>query len=117
VEIRERTVRVLNVDDNDSPFLKWYKNLRDSRGRATVAARIRRASAGNFGDHKFFEGIGELRIDVGPGYRVYFAIHEDAIIILLIGGDKSSQDKDISTASALWRRYQNETDKFQRGFG
>jgi putative addiction module killer protein len=60
-----------------------------------------------------FHGIGELRIDVGPGYRVYFGLHEDTVIILLGGGDKKTQDADIEKAVRLWEEYKNETDRFR----
>ncbi|MBB6191178.1 putative addiction module killer protein [Sphingobium wenxiniae] len=79
-------------------FRTWFDGLRDMRARAKVDARIRRVSMGNFGDAKFFDGIGELRIDFGPGYRVYFVKKGNALVILLAGGDKKSQKRDIRDA-------------------
>lgn len=85
-------------------FAKWLDELRDLRGRARVLARIERLAAGNPGDVKpVGEGISEMRIDYGPGYRVYFKRRGRMLIILLAGGDKSTQSKDIRTAVRLAR--------------
>lgn len=78
-------------------FHTWLTDL-DVQVRARVEVRIRRVSLGNFGDAKFFDGIGELRIDFGPGYRVYFVKKGNALVILLAGGDKKSQKRDIRDA-------------------
>jgi putative addiction module killer protein len=112
----ERVAKILITDDDKAPFEKWYADLRDIQARVAVRARINRAQGGNFGDHKFFRGIGEMRIDVGPGYRIYFALHQDTLIILLGGGDKKSQESDIENAVALWEANQDETERFQRDF-
>jgi len=83
-------------------FTKWIQRLKDKAAKALIAARIRRISAGNFGDSKFLEdGIFELRIDYGPGYRVYFTQRGQEIVILLCGGDKSTQDRDIKAAKKI----------------
>jgi len=82
-------------------FTKWYSGLRDRAAALRIAARIRRVELGNFGDAKFFDGIGELRIDFGPGYRVYFVKRGTELVILLGGGDKSTQTNDIKRAIAL----------------
>ena len=85
-------------------FAEWLDGLRDLRGRARVQARIERLAAGNAGDTKpVGEGVSEMRVDSGPGYRVYFARRGRDIVILLAGGDKSSQLKDIKTAQRLAR--------------
>jgi len=78
-------------------FTTWLKDL-DVQSRARVEVRIRRVSLGNFGDAKFFDGIGELRIDFGPGYRVYFVRRGNALVILLAGGTKKTQRRDIRDA-------------------
>ncbi|WP_336974193.1 type II toxin-antitoxin system RelE/ParE family toxin [Sphingobium aromaticiconvertens] len=83
-----------------SHFRTWVQDL-DVQARARVEVRIRRVSLGNFGDAKFFDGIGELRIDFGPGYRVYFVRKGNALVILLAGGDKKSQRRDIRDAIAM----------------
>ncbi|MBB4952778.1 putative addiction module killer protein [Agrobacterium vitis] len=79
-------------------FLKWFKSLRDIRAQARIQTRIDRLQLGLLGDTKFFDGIGEMRIDYGPGYRIYFVQRGKEIIILLSGGDKSTQSKDIKLA-------------------
>ncbi|WP_303831394.1 type II toxin-antitoxin system RelE/ParE family toxin [Asticcacaulis taihuensis] len=79
-------------------FKKWLTGLKDAKARARIQVRMDRASLGNLGDHKFFEGIGEMRIDYGPGYRVYFVQEGRSIVLLLSGGDKSTQEKDIQKA-------------------
>ena len=81
-----------------SEFQSWLTGLRDQRAVARVATRIARVEAGLMGDVKYLNGIGELRIDYGPGYRVYFTKRGQTIIILLSGGDKSSQKRDIKRA-------------------
>jgi putative addiction module killer protein len=83
-------------------FVRWLDRLRDIRARARVLVRIERIVAGNFGDSKpVGQGISELRIDYGPGYRVYFTKRGQRIVILLVGGDKSGQAADIKTAIRL----------------
>jgi len=83
-------------------FRDWVLSLRDARIKAAVNARIRRLSIGNTGDCKSVgEGVFELRIHIGAGYRIYFCNKGTEIIILLVGGDKSTQHKDIKTAIEL----------------
>lgn len=85
-------------------FAKWLDNLRDIQAKARVLVRIERLASGNAGDVKpVGEGISEMRIDHGPGYRVYFTKRGSELIILLAGGDKSSQSTDIKTALRLAR--------------
>lgn len=81
-----------------SIFDDWFAGLRDRHAKARIISRISRIEMGNFGDHKFFSGIGELRIDYGPGYRVYFVKRGEVLVILLCGGDKDSQGRDIRRA-------------------
>lgn len=83
-------------------YAKWFDNLRDRDAQARINARIRRLSLGNPGDVKpVGKGVSELRIDYGPGYRVYFIQRGEIVIILLAGGDKRTQDRDIRTAIEL----------------
>jgi putative addiction module killer protein len=83
-------------------FSNWMARLRDHRARAKIAARIDRLALGNPGDVKpVGEGLSELRIDYGPGYRVYFVNRGQTLIVLLCGGDKSTQTKDIRAAKRL----------------
>ncbi len=80
-------------------FTRWFAGLRDIRAKARIIARIRRLSLGQFGDVKpLGGGIGELRIDYGPGYRIYIAQRGTTLVVLLAGGDKSRQNADIARA-------------------
>jgi putative addiction module killer protein len=83
-------------------FIKWYLSLRDAKAKAAIARRIERAQSGNPGDIKpVGEGVSEARIDVGAGYRLYFTMRERTMVVLLCGGDKSTQVADIKTAKAM----------------
>lgn len=85
-------------------YSDWYSRLRDKAAQVRINIRIRRLSLGNAGDVKpVGEGVSELRVNCGPGYRVYFVQKGDVFIVLLAGGDKSSQDQDIREAKALAR--------------
>jgi putative addiction module killer protein len=85
-------------------FARWLDDLRDLRGKARIQARLERLAAGNPGDvAPVGEGVSELRIDIGPGYRVYFTRRGRALIILLAGGSKHTQANDIRTALRLAR--------------
>jgi len=90
-------------------FSKWLLKLKDIRGKVAIIRRVKRLRAGNFGDHKSVgDKVSELRITIGPGYRVYYTQQKDEIIILLIGGDKSTQSKDIEKAKEIAKEYHNE---------
>ena len=84
-----------------SVFSAWLDGLKDARAAERIAQRLLRVQSGLLGDAKFFEGIGELRIDYGPGYQLYFVRRGKALIILLCGGDKSTQARDISRAKKM----------------
>lgn len=85
-------------------YAKWFARLRDHQARARINARIRRLSLGNPGDVKpVGGGVSEIRIDYGPGYRVYYIRNGPSLIVLLAGGEKSSQQQDIQTALKLAR--------------
>jgi putative addiction module killer protein len=87
-----------------SAYASWFAALRDRTAKVRIDIRIRRLSLGNFGDTRpVGEGVTELRIHYGPGYRIYLKKQDDALVILLAGGDKSSQDKDIRLAKDLAR--------------
>jgi len=90
-------------------FEKWESKLKDKRLRLTIATRLNRLAYGNLGDVKpVGEGISELRIDYGPGYRIYFQRRGNRIINLLCGGDKKSQPKDIAAAKLLAKEWSDE---------
>lgn len=82
-------------------FIEWLRKLKDRRAQERIAQRLVRLQAGLFGDVKYFGGIGELRVDHGPGYRVYFVRKDDALVVLLCGGDKGTQSRDIERAVAM----------------
>lgn len=83
-------------------YAKWFKSLKDRNAKLRIDVRIRRLSLGNPGDVKpVGGGISELRIDYGPGYRVYFTQYEKELILLLVGGDKTSQSKDIEKSKEI----------------
>ena len=85
-----------------SQFTVWLNRLKDINGRARIQARIQRLASGNPGKHRDLKlGVSELKIDVGPGYRVYYTQRRDVLIILLCGGDKSNQTRDIKLAYEL----------------
>ena len=86
-------------------FRHWLQKMRDKNARARIAARIRNAEAGNLGDSQpVGEGVSEMRIHLGPGYRVYYMMAGKAVIFLLMGGDKSTQQADIKRAIAMARQ-------------
>lgn len=95
-------IEVLSTHDFD----RWLRRLKDRQGRARVLARIGRLAEGHLGDVKpVGKGVFELRLTFGPGYRVYFARRGDTLVLLLCGGDKSTQARDISTAHDLAARW------------
>lgn len=104
-EIVPLDVRILQLASGREPFTEWRKEL-DLAVRVAVSRRVERLSTGNLGDHKSLGGgIFELRLDTGPGLRVYFGREGRRIIILLGGGDKSTQVRDILNARRYWEEY------------
>ncbi len=92
---------MIEIRETDT-YKKWFNALKDKRAKARIDIRIRRVSLGNFGDvEPVGNGVSELKIDYGAGYRVYFLKHGDILVILLCGGDKSTQSKDIQKAHKL----------------
>ena len=93
-------------DDGCEPFTEWLNALRDKVAQARIRVRLRQAQAGNFGDvEPVGDGVSELRIHVGAGYRVYYGRRGKTVVILLCGGDKSSQMADIKRAKAFWSEW------------
>ena len=89
-------------------FDDWLRALRDPVGKARILARLRSASLGNFGDcEPVGAGVSEMRIHAGPGYRVYYGRRGRTVYLLLCGGDKSSQQRDIRQAKELWKQLEN----------
>ena len=103
IEIREYL-----TTDGKSLFAVWLRELGDRQVQARIMARLNRVRLGNFGDCKAVgEGVLELRMPFGPGYRVYFAREGEAVVLLLCGGDKDSQQRDIERAKSCWQDYRN----------
>lgn len=100
-----KTIILYRASNNKEPFGVWLAGIKDSVLRYRTQARLRRVEQGNFGDHKRFSGILELRIDCGKGYRVYCGEDGAALVVLLAGGDKSTQEKDIRKAVSYWEDY------------
>ncbi|WP_432741468.1 type II toxin-antitoxin system RelE/ParE family toxin [Methylobacter sp. G7] len=101
-----KRVLVYARDSEKEPFTDWLYGLRDIMGRKRILARVSRLQQGNFGDcEPVGDGVSELRLFFGPGYRVYFGEHDNEIVVLLCGGDKDSQSKDIQQAKAYWQEY------------
>lgn len=91
---------------DSEPFTDWLNELRDPSSKRRIITRLRRLEQGNYGDCKALgQGIHELRLFFGPGYRIYFGEDGDKIVVILCGGDKSSQSKDIDFAKACWKDY------------
>ncbi|NTW84284.1 MAG: type II toxin-antitoxin system RelE/ParE family toxin [Chlorobiaceae bacterium] len=96
----------MNTILRSSEFDTWLKKLKDLKAKARIFSRIDNAVLGNFGDCKpAGDGISEMRIDAGPGYRVYFTQTGNTVYLLLAGGDKSTQDKDIARAKIIAREF------------
>ena len=113
MEAQERKITYYETLDGKKPVQKWLYSLRDTMARAKLRARIDRVKLGNFGKcAPVGQGIMELKLDFGPGYRIYFGQMSQTLIILLCGGDKSTQSKDIKKAKEYWadykRRHANE---------
>ena len=89
-----------NIRETDA-YKEWFAGLRDKRAKIRIDMRVRRLAMGNPGDHRFLGDISEIKIDYGPGYRVYYKDTGKIIYVLLCGGDKSTQSKDIERAREL----------------
>ena len=106
MEAQPREIRRYTTADGKVPFDEWSDSLRDRKARVRIKARLDRVELGNFGDCKpEGEGVLALRVNYGPGYRVYFGQDGSEAVILLCGGDKSTQDRDIYQAKKYWADY------------
>ena len=106
IPAQPRKVIVYQTENGREPFTDWLNGLRDPKGRRAILRRIGRLESGLFGDcSPVGEGVSELRIFTGPGYRVYFGEQDGKLVILLCGGDKGSQSKDIKAAKEFWQEY------------
>ena len=104
------------ADNGHDVFADWRDKVKENKAKIAIDRRIYRAELGNFGDHKpCREGVWELRIDVGPGYRVYYAQAGQTVFLLLCGGIKRSQDTDISKACEYWKDWQRSNVQQEKG--
>jgi putative addiction module killer protein len=107
VLVTPKEVLVFRTSEGRLPFDEWLRDLNDPNAVARILARLGRVRQGNLGDCKSVgEGVSELRVDYGPGYRVYFGQKGRTLVVLLCGGDKRTQDKDIRRARQFWHEYQ-----------
>jgi putative addiction module killer protein len=109
MDVAPKILKIYQTASGALPFLEWLHSLRDGRTRAIIMARLARVRLGNMGNTSpVGEGVQELKINYGPGYRVYFGQDGTELVILLTGGDKSTQDEDIETAKGYWQAYKKE---------
>jgi putative addiction module killer protein len=107
-----REIQQYITSDGKIPFDEWLNSLRDIRAKARIAQRLERLSLGNLGDYKSIgDGLYELRIDYGSGYRIYFGQIGLVVILLLCGGDKSTQNRDIRKAKEYWRDFRSQNNE------
>lgn len=101
-------IELYTLPDGKIPFSEWLGKL-DKRNQARIVKRITRLEDGNFGDYKTVgDGVFELRFFFGSGYRVYYGLDGETLVLLLTGSDKKTQNKDIKTAKQYWKKYQKE---------
>lgn len=106
--MNQKTIRYYRAKSGKIPFEQWISRLKDSKTRARIFRRIERVALGNYGDCKSVgSGVLELRLAFGAGYRVYFAEENGVAIILLVGGDKSTQQTDIDKAKQYWCEFKS----------
>ena len=106
VQAQPHVVRELEIDGR-KPFSGWFRRLKDKEAKAAILGRLDRiAEYGNFGEYRYLgDHVFELKTHRGPGYRIYFGLEEGQVVLLLVGGDKASHDRDIAKAKKLWKRY------------
>jgi putative addiction module killer protein len=105
VDARPKEIRIYEDEEGRAPFSVWM-DRQEAPLYGRVMARLERVELGNLGDHRGVgDGVFELRIDFGPGYRVYFGVDGSELVVLLIGGTKKTQRRDIETAKQYWRNY------------
>ena len=99
-------IKIYQDEYGNEPFTEWLKSIKDNNTKIRIVARLERIKLGNFGDHRSIgEGIYELRLHFGTGYRVYYGQLGDEIVLLLAGGDKSTQKQDIQRVKYYWHDY------------
>jgi putative addiction module killer protein len=110
--VRAKDIQLYVTDEGKSPVEDWLNRLRDRKARAAIDARIARLRLGLIGQvREIGEGVHEMKVDVGPGYRVYFGNVSNVVVLLLCGGDKRTQKTDIKRAKELWSDYQERAEE------
>jgi len=105
-EVQPREIQRYVNSDGRVPFDEWFDSFKDANTQAKIISRLKRVVSGNLGDYRSVgEGVCEIRIDYGPGFRIYFGQVGTTIVILLCGGDKSTQNRDIRQAQEYWTDY------------
>ena len=106
MQIRPREVLIYTTPNGRSPYRQWYARIKDQKAQIALSNRITRLRTGNFGDFKRLDaGLYELRIHHGPGYRIYFGVFQNDLVILLCGGAKGTQQRDITRAKNYWNDF------------
>jgi putative addiction module killer protein len=106
MEPKPRTVLVYERPDGSQPYIEWLSCIQDIRARATITTRLNRVALGLLGDHHDLgNGVWELRIDYGPGYRIYYGEWHGYVVLLLMGGTKRGQQRDIKTAKEYFENF------------
>lgn len=106
MEVTPREILIFETSDGRVPFRDWMNRIKDQPIYERIMSRLERVEEGNFGEHRSVgEGVSELVINFGPGYRVYYGLDGINIVILLTGGSKATQRKDIESAKEYWRQY------------
>lgn len=109
MDFESRVVVYYKTEAGKVPFLDWLYSLKDKIARARIRIRIDRVAMGNFGDHHSVgNGVWELRVSSGPGFRIYYGLEGKKAVVILAGGDKRSQEKDVKLAKEYWADYLQE---------
>jgi putative addiction module killer protein len=104
--MQPREIEVYETSNGQAPFTEWFASIQDTKTQTRIRGRLDRVEAGNFGDcQSVGDGVFELRLHFGQGYRIYFGEVANTIVLLLCGGEKSSQTQDIERAKIYWREY------------
>lgn len=111
MDVKPRDIHYYTTANGKQPVRKWLESIKDSMTQAILYKRIRQAGMGNFGHTRSVGGgVSEFKIDFGQGYRIYFGLHKDKLIVLLVGGTKRTQQADIETAKDYWNHWKKEND-------
>lgn len=105
-DARQREIQYYRAPNGRMPFVEWFESIRDKNTQNRIDKRLERLEDGNFGDYQSVGGgVFELRLQFGPGYRIYFGQMDDTLVLLLCAGDKTSQARDITIAKTYWMEY------------